>query len=245
LTQILKDLISFIIYIFFIPFQRKKRAILVYHSIDEISPSIDPLKINVNLRLFEKQIKYLSKFKNRYVLTFDDGFETVYSNAFPILKKYNMKTILFITTDFIDRKIELDHYFKYKHSPRPLSWDQIKTMHSNGIELGSHSITHRNMASLEERLCYEEASVSKDRIEKQACCNVRYFSYPFGNRGSFNDATEKALKKIGYEKTYTNIMGMDNSADEPFVIKRIRIYTSDNMFRFKMKIAGAYNWVDH
>lgn len=244
MVQLLKDLISFIFYVFFIFFKKNKRAVLVYHAVDEIGPPRDPLKINVNPRLFEKQIKYLSKSRDSYVLTFDDGFESVYTNALPILRKYNMKAILFITTDFIDSKISFDRFFMYKYFPRPLTWDQIKTMYSDGFEVGSHSLTHGIMAGLDEKLCYEEASVSKDRIEKEVCCNVRCFSYPIGNKGSFNDATEKVLKKIGYERAYTNIMGMDNSAGEPFAIRRIRIYSSDNMFRFKMKIAGAYNWID-
>ncbi len=244
MAQILKDLISSAIYIFLILFQRNRKAVLVYHSADEIDSSLDPLKINIKPRLFEKQIKYLSRFKDKYIVTFDDGFESVYTNALPILKKYNMGAILFITTDFIDRKINLDHFFEHKYFQKPLSWGQIKEICSLGIKIGSHSLTHRNMAGLDKKSCYEEASFSKNRIESEIGCKVDYFSYPFGNKGSFSNATEKALRSVGYKKAYTNIMGMDNSTDEPFVIRRIRIYSSDNMLRFKMKIAGAYNWVD-
>ena len=55
---------------------------------------------------------------------------------------------------------------------------------------------------------------------------------------------------IGYILTGTilvylfDLRGMDNSETEPFAIRRIRIYGTDNMFRFRIKVAGAYNWVD-
>lgn len=239
-----KDLVSFIIYIFILAFKKRKSAIIVYHGVEDTAYTKDPLKINVSPFLFEKQVKYLVKFKDRYVLTFDDGFESIYTNAFPILKRYSMSAILFITTDFIERRMNFDNFFDYKYSPAPLNWNQIKIMHTNGIEVGSHSLMHKNISSLDKELCYNEAFVSKSRIEEKIGCQVRYFSYPFGNRDSFNYATENILKIAGYEKAYINIMGMDNSSEEPFEIRRIRIYSTDNMFRFKMKIAGAYNWVD-
>lgn len=244
MVWILKDFISFIIYIFIIPFKKNKSAIVVYHGVGEETYVGDPLKINVSPSLFEKQIGYLAKFKDRYALTFDDGFESIYINAFPILKRHRMNATLFITADFIEHKINFDHFFNYNYSPAPLSWGQIKIMYTHGIEVGSHSLSHKNIASLDEGLCYKEAFVSKCRIEEKVGCRVRYFSYPFGNKGSFNRATENILKKIGYEKAYVNIMGMDNASEEPFRIRRIRIYSTDNMLRFKMKVSGAYNWVD-
>ena len=85
--QIIKDLISLLIYFFITRFYRNKNAVLVYHSVDNIEPDKDPQKININPSLFEKQIKYLSGLRNNYTLSFDDGFESIYINALQILKK--------------------------------------------------------------------------------------------------------------------------------------------------------------
>lgn len=75
----------------------------------------------INIRVFEKQIKYLSKnYKvlgvkdlidverlnltkgKKVVITFDDGYLDNFYNALPILKKYNTKATIFITTGFVD-----------------------------------------------------------------------------------------------------------------------------------------------
>lgn len=240
----LKDIISFLVYITICPFIRNKKAVLLYHSVDYIAKDKDPNKNNVDPVLFDKHMALIKKNKERFVITFDDGYESVYINAIPIIKKYGIRTVLFLTTDYIDGKIKLDRFFLNKYSPSPLAWEQVKEIRSLGAELGCHSLTHRNMADLDEKAAYLESFASRKRILDMTGYNVSSFSYPFGNRGSFNEKTEKILSAMGYEKAYTNMMGMDNSEVKPFAIRRIRIYSTDNMLRFKMKIAGAYNWVD-
>lgn len=243
--NILKDIISLLGYLFITPFCASKDAVLVYHSVGEIDREDDPYKVNVKPELFARHVEYLFKRRRpNYILTFDDGFENLYTCAFPVLKKYRFRVILFLTTDFIDKRMKLDNFFGDRYSPNPLTWDQIKEMASSGIEIGSHTLTHRNMAALDDAAMGKEALDSRKRIEDITGCRVEAFSYPFGSRGTFNDRTTELLKAFSYRAAYTNIMGMDNSKREPFKIKRIRIYGDDNIFRFRMKIAGAYNWVD-
>lgn len=244
ILNILKDTISFLVYVTVCPFIRNKKAVLLYHSVDYITRDKDPNKNNVDPALFEKHMAFIKKKKERFIVTFDDGYGSIYANAIPVLKKYGIKIILFLTTDYIDGKIKLDRFFLYKYSPPPLTWEQVKRIESLGAELGCHSLSHPNMADLDEKTAYLESFASRKRIVDMTGYNVSSFSYPFGNRCSFNEKTEKILSAIGYERVYTNIMGMDNSETRPLAIRRIRIYGTDNMFRFKMKIAGAYNWVD-
>lgn len=100
----------------------KKPQILAYHSINKIS--LRSLEIEQDVRNFEQQMIYLknnfsilspSEFlacrnngagfpKNAVMITFDDGYRDNYINAFPILKKYNIPAIIFITTDPIETR---------------------------------------------------------------------------------------------------------------------------------------------
>lgn len=244
MITLLKDIISFFIYISICPFLKNKKSVLVYHAIDAIERDDDPDKINVKPELFERHLAYLAKHPGRYIVTFDDGYGSVYSNALPLILKYKIKAINFISTDYVDGKADLATFFKYKHSPKAITWKEVADMKSCGVEIGSHSCSHRAMSSL----CYDElkkeASASKLRIEDMTGSPVSYFSYPFGTARSFSRQTEEVLRACGFERAYLNTMGMDDSDNEPFRINRIRIYNSDNLFRFRMKVAGAYNWVD-
>lgn len=244
MTTILKDLISFFVFVFVTPFYRNRNAVLVYHSVENIDSSNDPFKMNVRPKLFEKHMACLAGRGQRFTVTFDDGFESIYLRAFPLIKKYNLKAGVFVTTEYIDGVIDFDDFFDSRYSPKPMRWDFIKEMSAQGVKIGSHGVRHVNMARLDDKDMRGEASLSKRRIEEMTGQSVESFSYPFGGFGSFNKKTAQILASAGYRKAYTNILGMDNSGTMPLSVRRIRIYGTDNLFRFRMKIAGAYNWVD-
>ena len=73
---------------------------------------------HINQKIFEKYIRFLSnngeaitlndifgknlKFRNKYIITFDDGFYNNYKYALPILKKYNIPHIIYLTTNYVE-----------------------------------------------------------------------------------------------------------------------------------------------
>ncbi|MBC8147658.1 MAG: polysaccharide deacetylase family protein [Bacteroidetes bacterium] len=90
----------------------------MYHSITQsrFDKNINAGGKHIDLVIFERQIKYLSKNKHvtktiketlnkNILITFDDGFENNYTNAYPLFKKYNIPFILFINTGLIDGKL--------------------------------------------------------------------------------------------------------------------------------------------
>jgi peptidoglycan/xylan/chitin deacetylase (PgdA/CDA1 family) len=110
--------------IFFKRFYEGRVTILVYHRIFDLDNEYFPYyekNVSATPALFEKQVAYLKKKFNiislgQYVracqnnlplphagviITFDDNYEDVYTNAYPILKKYDIPATLFVTTDYI------------------------------------------------------------------------------------------------------------------------------------------------
>ena len=245
MTDLLKDFISLVIYWVGRPFRGTKPVVLVYHSVGPAIPAAaDPLKLNVPSELFEWQMAQLAGRKAPCLITFDDGYGGVYTHAFPILRKYRLPAALFLSTTYLDGKGSFENNFAKPHCPSPLTWGQAKQMADQGMELGSHSLTHRNLAQLDDADLREEVRGSRERIQEATGHRVKAFSYPYGNAGSFTLATEKAIKEAGYTRAYVNQMGADNSTREPFRIHRIRVYPTDTGSRFRRKVAGSYNWVD-
>ncbi|MBN1169280.1 polysaccharide deacetylase family protein [Candidatus Woesebacteria bacterium] len=178
-------------------------AILCYHDISEKEWdwSVTPVE-------FEDQIKYLLKVgrivrldklirsgkENRslFTITFDDGYESVYKNAFPILEKYNVKATVFILgkgkhTDLLS-EAEL------------LNEKQIKKLRSAGWQIGYHSKIHSNLNDLADSDLVESLVIDKNKLEKNLSLNFRYFSYPFGR---YSKKAKKVLKNEGYKAAFT------------------------------------------
>lgn len=248
MLEFTKDIISLFFYIFSFFLPQNRDFVLLYHSVSDMNAKNDPLRLNIQPKLFEKQMAYLSKLQkdSRVLVAFDDGFENFFSNAFFTILKYNIKSIIFVTAGFIDGEISFNRLFNGGIRLGPLTWEQLKRIADFGVEVGSHALSHRNLAALDDRELYREIADSKKIIENKIGREVKYFAYPYGARNAFNGRVIQFVRDSGYQAAYTNIMGFNTAGStDIYRLNRIRIYSNDNMFRFKMKIRGSYNWVDY
>ena len=160
------------------------------------------------------------------VITFDDGYEDNYVNAYRILKKYGFPAIIFVPSDLINT----EGY---------LSWEQVKEMAGNGISIGSHSRRHLYLPDLPEQEQREEIFGSKRIIEQHLGRPSDYFSYPIGG---FNDQIKQFVKAAGYYGAAATNRGYDKTNKDVFELKRIRFGDRDvrNDYLW-IKLSGYYN----
>lgn len=243
----LRDAVSLGIYISIFLFKRKRNVTLVYHSIGQVSSENDPYKLTISPKNFENHLKAISKYKGKVSITFDDGYENNFKYAFPLLKKYGLRATFFVVTDFINGRMGSEIFGGENFKENPLTWDEISVMDKAGMGFGSHSKTHRILANISADELEEELSHSKIEIEKALGHKIEGFAYPRGCAGSFNRLTEKTLADNKYSYAYSNIMGCNHHSDDTdnkFVLRRVRIYGEDGPAKLKMKLAGAYDWID-
>lgn len=247
MNNLLKDIISLSHHAFIRPFNntQDKETVLLYHSLANNVFKNNHYKLSLKPCLFEKQAEFISVFKKKNVIfTFDDGFDNFKEKAFPVIMKHNIKTIIFVTVGFIEGSVNSEVFSVKGFDVKPLSWAQIREISDSGIEIGSHTISHPNLLNIGKKAANAEIVDSKKMIEDKIGKEVKYFAYPYGGKNAFNNHIKDMVKKSGYKKAYTNIMGFNTKNNDSFELRRIRIYDSDNMFRFKIKINGAYNWID-
>lgn len=115
----------------------------------------------------------------------------------------------------------------------PLTWEEIKEMSNNGIEYGSHTVTHPIMSNLDARELENELVNSKNKIEEMVGKAVETIAYPVGMPYAFNDNVINAAKKAGYVLGFSYIHGT-NYIDNPerFSLKRMHVerYTDRAFF---------------
>ena len=206
-----------------------KVLILNYHKIDNtfISLAIRPDD-------FDTQMKYLSENgyhtispdelydslagtgelpDNPVMITFDDGYEDNYANAYPILKKYGFKATIFVVTSFLD-----------KNKKGYMSWDQAREMDANGISIQSHTVDHKSMTDLTDDQLRMELVDSKKKAEKELGHLVNYMAYP---TGTYNLHIAQMVKEAGYKAAFTIKYGNVDKASNIYALERVPIFHTE------------------
>ncbi len=158
------------------------------------------------------------------VITFDDGERNVFEYAFPILKKYGYKAVVFLVVNYVGKENRWD--MTVGRHVQHVSWDEIMEMKQWGIAFGSHTLTHRNMMKLTEEEVEHELFESKSILDKRlgACMSI---SYPF-NRAS--PAIIRKVQDAGY------VYGFGGNGSDAFTIKKEAIYITDTVRSFASKV---------
>ncbi|MDC0449244.1 polysaccharide deacetylase family protein, partial [bacterium] len=118
-----------------------------------------------------------------------------YTDAFPILKKHNIKAVNYVVYNFTGR---LNHMKKH----------QIEEIVKSGlVEIGAHTLNHAWLIGAEESAAYNEIALCKEYLEKDYGVEVNSFAYPYGA----HDGTVIGLvKKAGYTTAVLAKEGEEN-----------------------------------
>jgi peptidoglycan/xylan/chitin deacetylase (PgdA/CDA1 family) len=164
------------------------------------------------------------------VLTFDDGYESVYRYAFPLLKKYRFPATVFVYSDFIG-------------ASDALTWPQMQEMIASGlVDIQSHSKTHSNLT---EREVDESNLRYQQRIDKEARTprelimrrlpqhQVVSFAFPYGDA---NDLVLEAMAQNQYRIAVTVNPGGNPFYAQPLMLHRTMIFGSHDLEAFKSRL---------
>jgi len=224
--------------------------VLMYHS---ISNDLDNWKWSLSLVEFERQMDYLkdagwntirlsdiTKYKESdskvIAITFDDGYKNNYE-AYLILKKMEMCATWFVVSEDIGENARWED----EGMPSDLNLldeNSLKEMHDSGMEIGSHSKTHRNLLKLTLDNVRVEVQDSKHKIEKIIGEDVVSFAYPYGK---FSQEVASVVQEFGFRFACSTQSGYGLTGGDLYSIKRLTIYSSDTVGSLARKLAFADN----
>lgn len=141
------------------------------------------------------------------VITFDDGHQSNYSKAMPLLQARGFQATFFVTTGWIGTQPYM-------------TWAEIRGLAAAGMEIGSHSVSHRPPSTLGRTELEAELRDSKKALEDGLGTPVLTASSP---TGFFNAAMIPLAPEIGYRALCFGRVGLWLDPSEPFGIPRIPV----------------------
>lgn len=149
------------------------------------------------------------------LVTFDDGYLSNYTLAFPVLRRNCQKATIFVALepDAETRTLVegIDGF---------LTADQIREMSENGISIQSHSLTHPILTELPPDAVAFELAESKRRLEAITGRPVRHLAVP---RAGYSRAIRDEARRQGYETVCCNNKGTSTGLSDPLALPRIVI----------------------
>jgi len=206
-----------------------KIPIIMYHYVENVPDEDKPKKsLATRPSIFEGQLSSLKNdgyetifvkdipqimkdksYANKKIvaLTFDDGYEDFYNIVLPLLKKYNSRGTVYVINNFIGRDTFMS------------SWQLKQVAKSDLVEIGSHTLDHVFLSTLNEKSARYQIAESKKGLEKLLNKEVLSFAYP---SGSYNEKTPIFVHEAGFVSAVTTDKGILQENEDVFLLWRVR-----------------------
>jgi peptidoglycan/xylan/chitin deacetylase (PgdA/CDA1 family) len=150
------------------------------------------------------------------ILTFDDGYNDLYTTAYPILRAHNFKGVAYLVSGFLD-------------APNNVSRAQVLEMDGHGIEVGAHTVSHVDLSKTPDPELGRQVGGSKADLENLVGHPVLDFCYPAGR---FDGRVVNAVIAAGFQSATTTQPGTQHSIADRFTWSRVRVSGGEGLDRF-------------
>jgi peptidoglycan/xylan/chitin deacetylase (PgdA/CDA1 family) len=169
------------------------------------------------------------------LLTFDDAYDDLYTELFPLVIEHKYTPLIFVVVDHIGGWNAWDQAQGLR--PRNLlSAGQLKEMQRYGVEFGSHTLTHPHLTGQGHRELVRELRDSKDRLEDLLGAEVRAFAYPYG---AVDRRVRSYVAEAGYKLAFTTVAGA-NWWNDPLCQNRADVNDSMTLIDFVSVISTGW-----
>jgi peptidoglycan/xylan/chitin deacetylase (PgdA/CDA1 family) len=216
-----------------------KLTILMYHKIDERPAGVRSPGNFVSPRRFEEQMDALMSWGYRtisfdqwldyrsgvpttlpdrpLIVTFDDGYTCFDEHAWPALKARGMGATVFLVASQIGGANVWD---EGEVRLPLLGAERIRALQSEGVEFGSHSVSHRPLARIPSDDAFRELADSRAALGELLERPVDVFAYPFSNQ---SHSVRDLARQAGYRCAVRGKGRMNSRDVDPFGLRRIKV----------------------
>jgi peptidoglycan/xylan/chitin deacetylase (PgdA/CDA1 family) len=163
------------------------------------------------------------------VITFDDGYKSVYEHAFPIMREYGFTGIACVYPEFLN-------------SSGGMSWNQLQELINASWSVEPHSYSHSDLSKIPGSAAAREAFFQKEilgpkhTIESKLGNRVLFMVWPYG---IYTEETEAFAREHGFAGAMTVDGGASYPGLDTFRVKRQVVYRTDTLEKFSIRVEMA------
>ena len=225
--------------------------VLMYHYFGA-PPGPDPEKLFIDRPMFEAQLDHLDRTgwralsldeylaaldgaptpRRSFLLTIDDGHESVGRLAAPLLAERGIPSVLFVCPGLLgDHARWTPPYREERLSPA----EDLRALPGLGMELGVHSWNHTRMVDLDAAALERHVRRSREALESATGVTARAFAYPYGTHDL---GSRIAVAEAGYDAAFA--VAREHGR---YAVDRIFVQSTDSLFAFRCKLTAGYRLV--
>lgn len=241
-------LILLILYKISSPFMKKGEIIVLMHH--SIGPGDWPFAVKPET--FRWQIEYLKKSGYSFIsatelagilkghdpiprrailLSFDDGYRDFKEHALPILKEFNLPSIVFVHANRSEEKLD--------NNLSLLSWADIRDIKQYRVEIGNHSYSHLNLKTLSSEDLRTEIKKAEAVFQEEISEHPKFFAFPIGG---YNQEVVNCLRENNYEMAFTINPWLVKKENDRLMLPRIGIIKETGQIEFMARTTRANDW---
>lgn len=180
-------------------------------------------------------LRWVINHSNNCNLMFDDGYTSVYN----FIKAESCKPsniYCFLVVDAIGKFNNWDTNGELSKK-EIMNWDHISELKNQGVQFGSHSLSHPNLCTLNDSNLRKEVEDSKKFLEERLSTKVNGFAYPYG---FYNQRVISAVQNSGYRWAVTTTHSILEGIGNPFRTRRVPINGTDSKMLLWLKMNRLY-----
>ncbi|MGB3482207.1 MAG: polysaccharide deacetylase family protein [Mycobacterium sp.] len=168
---------------------------------------------------------------NALAITFDDGIRSAATTAAPILRELGIPWTLFVVSDWVDGAA------REWAGDIMMGWKEVEHLASQGVVIGSHSLSHPNFSDIDGGQTVRELKESRRVIESRLGIEIDEFAIPFGQSHDWTETAAVAAADAGY----THVYAQAEDTRYPGTFARTFITRWDNDRVFRSALSGAFD----
>ncbi|MBI4125636.1 MAG: polysaccharide deacetylase family protein [Deltaproteobacteria bacterium] len=164
------------------------------------------------------------------MLTFDDGFQSNFEVALPLLEQYGFTGWFFIPVGWVNQ-------------PDRMSWEEIRRLGQRHV-IGCHTRTHRRMVrGLPDEILQDEIAASKKDLEEGLGRPVDCFGWVGGELPTYTGTAHALIKKAGYRYAFMTNSKPIGPKTNPFFLERTYAEPHWSVPEITFMISGVVDWL--